>query len=119
MTTYYQNLYVSLEIEQLKKILPEAKYIHIVRNRADNVQSILKARKDLNIGKTDPWSAFPETTKHFSGEEELVNYQYDSITAIIEQQLQANVQSIKVRYEDLRKNEQTVLTEINEFIHDA
>ena len=114
-----KNLYVSLEIEQLKEILPEAKYIHLVRNRADNVQSILKARKDLNIGATEPWSAFPETTRHFSGEEELVNYQYDSITEYIEQQLQANVQSIKVSYEDLRKQEQTVLTEINEFIHDA
>ncbi len=54
----FKNLYVSLRILEIARIVPESRFIHLKRDVADNAHSLLEARYSAN-GNYQDWFSLP------------------------------------------------------------
>lgn len=62
-----KNLFNTLRLDQIRSMIPEARFIHIKRDPLFNAQSLLLARNKINGSKIKWWSIKPE------GYENIIN----------------------------------------------
>ena len=109
-----KNLHASLMIDELSKVLPDAKFIYIKRDKKSNVGSLLTARKKLGISGGEDWSVMPNYDLPFESESDRVNFQYDEINRIISHKLKDR-KKFEVDYHTFISNKENTISELLNF----
>lgn len=109
-----KNLYTSLMIASISNVLPDARFIHIKRDKVSNVNSLIKARKKLGVLSNEDWSVMPDYEMPFLTEEERVEYQYDEINRIVTQGLK-DKRSFEIEYQNFLHNKERYIQDLLNF----
>lgn len=115
-----KNLSFSVRLKLLVDIFPEAKYIYIKRNPVYIAQSIIQAKRKLNIPDYEMWSVKPKKFKEFekSGLVKQVINQINGIEDHIndDKQLIPENNFIEISYEELCSNTKQSIDILKSFI---
>lgn len=115
----FKNLLNSLRLEPLGEALPEAIFLVVQRDLADNVASILAARRSLRGDETAWWSAEPPDVDLLRGRapEDQATGQVRGIHALIDSAKQrfGADRFLDISYEHLCADTHAVLSEISAF----
>lgn len=112
-----KNLHNSIYIKEICAEYPNVRFIHIIREKTSNINSILNARRNNSIEELQPWSVMPLMNKELKNELELVEFQYDRINNLISESLNGDSRYLKVSYELFIKDEKKETAEIIKFIN--
>jgi len=110
-----KNLKIINYIDKIKTIFPNALFIHIIRDKEDTINSIIKAQDFLS----DNSMKWFKKHEHFSiSQKKKVIMDIDRITNEINRKIkEVNCDQYKeIHYEYLIKNQDVALKEIKEFI---
>ncbi|MBN2662970.1 MAG: sulfotransferase [Bacteroidales bacterium] len=116
-----KNLSFSVRIKLLHNIFPNAKYIYIKREQAFIAQSIIMAKRKLNIPDDAIWSVKPENFAEFE-KAGLIKQVVNQVVSI-ENQINTDKKLIdksnflEINYSDLCNNTNNTVTLIKDFIN--
>ena len=99
-----KNLNNSLRLNNILRIFPEARFIHLKRNPEDNARSLIQARRAINKDPGKWWSVAPEGFENLlkRSPEDQVNWQIHQINDILNTKLDHRLNKcITVGYEQL------------------
>lgn len=115
----FKNMHCTLRLQPLSKLLPEARFIFIIRNPLWMTQSLLLVRQRVYGDKHIWWSMEPpeiESLRDLSPEEQVVR-QVDSIHRLVQREKKAigKERFLEIRYEDFCKDVHSTLEKVRLF----